>query len=80
MRIRPLENSLSTVNITIVGLEAKSYMKYHEHNMKNDEQDTIFVDHHGNIVTRMDVKYIVRTNCLNDQSHKETKIGYMPLK
>ena len=60
MEIVPLKNQLSNINIIIVDLEAKNCMKDHEQNMKNDEYDTRFVDHNGKIVTRMDVKDIVR--------------------
>ena len=75
-----LVNPLSKVNISIVGLETKTYMRYHEHNMKNGEYDTRFFDHNRNIVTSMDVKDIVRLYCLNNQSHIETKIRLMTLK
>ena len=54
-------------------------MKYHENNMKNAECDISFIDHNGNIATRMDVKDTVRLYCLTKQSHEESQINFMTL-
>ena len=56
MESGPLVNPPSK-DIVIIGLEAKNHMSHHEQNMKNDEYDTRFVDHNGNIVTRIDTRY-----------------------
>ena len=69
----PLVNPPSKVNIVTVTLEAKHYTRHHDHNMKNNEYDTRFIDHNGNCFTRMDVKDTVILYCLNYQSHHETK-------
>ena len=64
METIPLADALTKICIFFVGLEAKKYMQYHELNIKNAEYGTRCIDHNGNIVTRMDVKYTVRLYCL----------------
>ena len=55
-------------------------MRHHEQNMRNGKYVTVFVDHNVFIVTRMDVKVIVKLYCLSDQIQEQTEIRHMTFK